>query len=333
MQFYPRDFLSDINVQSMSLEQLGAYIKLMAICWIQDDIPNDNEELSDILGIDQEYFEKNIEKKIRKVFEVDTNDIRKLFNPRIKKDKKEAKKKYSKRSEVNKANIQKRWQRKKDDTNRIQIENESYSNGIRNDTITDTDTDTDFNNNKKTHKKEISEDQIVESNKMVKTTSSKSSELEKEFESTWRYCFDEYKKAQRPLGSKSEAKDRFLKQVKKQDLEIVKQSIYNYVQDCIKREFGFKHLSSFLSTSKKHVEEWKNGSENHKALLELKQTPQNTQKNGRGFENGFDRVQRESEQRKEQINRVFTKPADEMDQVRKRLAHLLPKEERLKLIK
>lgn len=36
--FYPRDFLSDLNVVSMTEEEVGKYIKLLCFCWIEDGI-------------------------------------------------------------------------------------------------------------------------------------------------------------------------------------------------------------------------------------------------------------------------------------------------------
>ena len=41
-QFYPQDFLSDLNVQSMTDEQVGKYTKLLCYCWIEDGIKNGN---------------------------------------------------------------------------------------------------------------------------------------------------------------------------------------------------------------------------------------------------------------------------------------------------
>ena len=38
-QFYPQDFLSDFNVQSMTDEECGRYIKLLCHCWIEDGLP------------------------------------------------------------------------------------------------------------------------------------------------------------------------------------------------------------------------------------------------------------------------------------------------------
>ncbi|MBE3040307.1 MAG: HNH endonuclease [Chloroflexi bacterium] len=37
-QFYPQDFLSDLNVLSMNDEQVGKYTKLLCSCWIEDGL-------------------------------------------------------------------------------------------------------------------------------------------------------------------------------------------------------------------------------------------------------------------------------------------------------
>jgi len=34
-QFYPKDFLSDINVASMTMEERGIYITLLSYCWLE----------------------------------------------------------------------------------------------------------------------------------------------------------------------------------------------------------------------------------------------------------------------------------------------------------
>jgi len=38
-QFYPQDFLSDLNVQSMTDEEIGLYCQLLCYCWIEDGLP------------------------------------------------------------------------------------------------------------------------------------------------------------------------------------------------------------------------------------------------------------------------------------------------------
>jgi len=45
-QFYATDYLSDANVQMMTLEEEGAYIRLLCFCWIEGSIPNDPERLA-----------------------------------------------------------------------------------------------------------------------------------------------------------------------------------------------------------------------------------------------------------------------------------------------
>lgn len=40
-QFYAADYLADANVQLMSLEEEGAYIRLLAFCWREGSIPSD----------------------------------------------------------------------------------------------------------------------------------------------------------------------------------------------------------------------------------------------------------------------------------------------------
>jgi uncharacterized protein YdaU (DUF1376 family) len=41
-QFYPQDFLSDLNVRSMSLEEIGIYTLALCHCWIENGLPNDS---------------------------------------------------------------------------------------------------------------------------------------------------------------------------------------------------------------------------------------------------------------------------------------------------
>ena len=40
-QFYPKDFLTDEKVRVMSLQERGAYITLMCLCWTEGTIPSD----------------------------------------------------------------------------------------------------------------------------------------------------------------------------------------------------------------------------------------------------------------------------------------------------
>lgn len=44
-QWYPKDFLTDENVDVMSLEQRGAYITLLSKCWIEGSLPMEQTKL------------------------------------------------------------------------------------------------------------------------------------------------------------------------------------------------------------------------------------------------------------------------------------------------
>ena len=53
-QFYPQDFLADLNVRDMNDKELGMYIKLLCHCWIEDGLPiNGTSRVVDL------YFKKS----------------------------------------------------------------------------------------------------------------------------------------------------------------------------------------------------------------------------------------------------------------------------------
>jgi len=47
-QFYPSDYLSDINVQLMTMEEEGCYIRLLSYCWQEGDLPSDLDALKQL---------------------------------------------------------------------------------------------------------------------------------------------------------------------------------------------------------------------------------------------------------------------------------------------
>lgn len=55
-QYYPKDFLTDSNVLAMSLTEIGAYWKLISICWIDDSLPTSAAALARLVGIPQKHF-------------------------------------------------------------------------------------------------------------------------------------------------------------------------------------------------------------------------------------------------------------------------------------
>lgn len=64
-QFYAAEYLADMNVQLLTLEQEGAYIRLLAFCWREGKVPNDDIRLAalckgckvSILGVVKSLFQ------------------------------------------------------------------------------------------------------------------------------------------------------------------------------------------------------------------------------------------------------------------------------------
>lgn len=75
-QFYPKDFLSDPRVMAMSLEQRGAYITLLCLCWTETTLPMDVESLSRMLHCSPTAFTKRIWPALQACFQVADDGFR-----------------------------------------------------------------------------------------------------------------------------------------------------------------------------------------------------------------------------------------------------------------
>lgn len=51
-KFWPKDFLADVNVAAMSLDALGAYMRLLCYCWTDGGVPADADSLARLWGVD-----------------------------------------------------------------------------------------------------------------------------------------------------------------------------------------------------------------------------------------------------------------------------------------
>jgi len=68
-QFYPQDFLSSLDVQMMTAEEVGIYVLLLANSWIQDDqgyLVNDEITLAFIARISVDKWREISPKILRK---------------------------------------------------------------------------------------------------------------------------------------------------------------------------------------------------------------------------------------------------------------------------
>lgn len=82
-QFYPADWLSDINVQLLTLEEEGAYMRLLSYCWIEGSIPNDPELCARLIG---KGASTTLATKLMERFEPDPNHPSRLINQRLERE-------------------------------------------------------------------------------------------------------------------------------------------------------------------------------------------------------------------------------------------------------
>ena len=104
-QFYARDFLADINVQLMNMEQRGIYITLLSYAWLEKGVPNDMRKLK-LLCNNPENFEELIVDVLACFEESDG----KLYNKRMESVRAEQIERKEKASEAGKIGAKKRWQ-------------------------------------------------------------------------------------------------------------------------------------------------------------------------------------------------------------------------------
>ena len=55
-QFYPKDWLSDLNVVRMTLEEQGAYMRLLCHQWLEGQLPANTSELARVVGVSSSRF-------------------------------------------------------------------------------------------------------------------------------------------------------------------------------------------------------------------------------------------------------------------------------------
>lgn len=83
-QFYPADFLSDPNVIVMSLQERGAYITLISLCW-QSPLPNNQERLARLCGVPTATFRK-LWPALHVCFRSHPDDAALLIHPRLERE-------------------------------------------------------------------------------------------------------------------------------------------------------------------------------------------------------------------------------------------------------
>jgi uncharacterized protein YdaU (DUF1376 family) len=84
-QFYPNDFLADPNVVVMSLQERGAYITLLCLCWQPDGLPSDGHQLARMCGVPVTVFRK-LWPALERCFRPHPTDQSRLIHPRLEKE-------------------------------------------------------------------------------------------------------------------------------------------------------------------------------------------------------------------------------------------------------
>ena len=84
-QFYPNDFLSDANVIGMSLQERGAYITLLCLCWQQGALPADVSRLARLCGAPVTAF-RRLWPALEPCFRVDSDRPDRLIHPRLERE-------------------------------------------------------------------------------------------------------------------------------------------------------------------------------------------------------------------------------------------------------
>jgi uncharacterized protein YdaU (DUF1376 family) len=84
-QFYPKDFLSDENVRMMSLQERGAYITLLSLCWIEGSLPADPSMLARLCGTPVAAF-RRLWPALERCFRLVPTDPSRLVHPRLERE-------------------------------------------------------------------------------------------------------------------------------------------------------------------------------------------------------------------------------------------------------
>ncbi len=106
-QFYPQDFLADLNVKLMTTEAVGAYLLLLCHDWIEDGLPDDDDALAVLSGMREHW--PNTKEQVLKCFK---KRGKKLFNPRLEEERKKQRDYRLKKSAAGKESAKSRKRKK-----------------------------------------------------------------------------------------------------------------------------------------------------------------------------------------------------------------------------
>ncbi|RSK50076.1 DUF1376 domain-containing protein [Hymenobacter rigui] len=112
-QFYAADYLADEQVMLMSLEEEGAYIRLLAYCWREGSIPADEALLARLC----KGATANVIRVVIECFQPDDNRPDRLVHPRLEEERAKQQVWRNKSSEGGRKSAEKRWGKKESQPN------------------------------------------------------------------------------------------------------------------------------------------------------------------------------------------------------------------------
>jgi uncharacterized protein YdaU (DUF1376 family) len=106
-QFYPKEFLADGNVSAMTLAEIGAYMKLMCLCWNDESLPMATDRLANMVGVSRKQFDV-LWPAVRVCFIERDGRYR---HPRLDQERKKQTEHRQRQSDKGMAGAEKRWHR------------------------------------------------------------------------------------------------------------------------------------------------------------------------------------------------------------------------------
>lgn len=109
-QFYPKDFMCDANIIAMGNEELGAYIRLLCVDWIEGGIPDDNLLLSRLSWSLDRW--DSIAMTVLSCFEKRGD---RYYNPRLSQEREKQNKFFEEKAEAGRKGAKSKWSKKKEE--------------------------------------------------------------------------------------------------------------------------------------------------------------------------------------------------------------------------
>lgn len=105
-QFYPKDWLSDAKVRTMTHEERGIFIDFLAISWLEHGLPSDESQLRRLTGLTERRFRK-VWAGVAHCWQPNGNG--RLVNPRLERYREQLEEHQERASAAGKAGAEARW--------------------------------------------------------------------------------------------------------------------------------------------------------------------------------------------------------------------------------